>query len=250
VDALVQRILQAEDFPAFSRVMSELMASLSNPEASAQRLANLVLRDYAMTVKVIRAANSAHYNRSGRPVQSATHALMLLGARNVRDLASALLLFEHYRGRSSGLKELMLLSLLTASHAREASLRVGAGDPEAAQLCGMFRNLGEVLVAAHLPGRLRRGAAADARRPRRGAGAQRARGAPAGGGDRPRVRLRGHRDRDLAPLGDAGLGAPGDARHRRAGRGPPRARDGVRRPAQRRDLPGGGGDDARGGGAE
>jgi HD-like signal output (HDOD) protein len=147
----VGRILAADDFPAFSRVMTDLMASLRDDDASAQRLANVVLRDYALTVKVIRTANTVHYNRSGRAVQSATHALMLLGARTVRDLASGLLLFDQYRRRSPGLKELMLLSLLTASHAREAAARRGTADPETAQLCGMFRNLGEVLAAAHLP---------------------------------------------------------------------------------------------------
>jgi hypothetical protein len=45
----------------------------------------------------------------------------------------------------------MLLSLLTASHARAAAEALGGADPESAHLCGMFRNLGEVLVAAHLP---------------------------------------------------------------------------------------------------
>ena len=100
---------------------------------------------------MIRTANTVHYNRTGRPVQSATQAMMLLGARTVRDLASELLLYEHYRKRSPGLKELMLLSLLTSGHAREAAVRLGLADPEAAQLSGMFRNLGEVLVAAHLP---------------------------------------------------------------------------------------------------
>ncbi|GLC28112.1 hypothetical protein rosag_46250 [Roseisolibacter agri] len=177
--AYVRRILVADDFPAISRQMGEVMASLQEGEASAQRLANLVLRDYALTVKVIRTANTVHYNRTGRPVQSATHAMMLLGAQTVRDLASSLLLFEHYRGRSPGLKELMLLSLLTAGHAREAAVRLGVADPEAAQLCGMFRNLGEVLVAAHLPAEnaaiLRaaseRGVGRDARRARDAAAA-------------------------------------------------------------------------------
>ena len=152
LDAVVTRVLQADDVPAFSKAMQELMAAVSREDNSAQRLANVVLRDYALTVKVIRAANTAHYNRSGRAVQSATHALMLLGARTVRDLASALLLFEHYRRRSPGLKELMLLSLLTASIARATAERCGAVvDPDAAYLAGMFRNLGEVLAAAHLP---------------------------------------------------------------------------------------------------
>ena len=148
---VVRQILEAADFPMFSHQMCEIMASLDGGEASAQRLANLVLRDYALTVKVIRTANTVHYNRTGRPVQSATHAMMLLGASTVRDLASGLLLFEHYSNRSPGLKELMLLSLLTSGHAREVALRAGDVDPETAQLCGMFRNLGEVLVAAHLP---------------------------------------------------------------------------------------------------
>ncbi len=152
VDALVAFVLQAEDVPAFSRAMQELMTAIGRDDGSAQRLATVVLRDYALTVKVLRAANAAHYNRTGRSVQSATHALMLLGARTVRDLASALLLFEHYRRRSPGLKELMLLSLLTASAARATAERCGAGvDPDAAYLAGMFRNLGEVLAAAHLP---------------------------------------------------------------------------------------------------
>jgi HD-like signal output (HDOD) protein len=173
----VRRILVADDFPALSRKMGELMASLQEGEASAQRLANLVLRDYALTVKVIRTANTVHYNRTGRPVQSATHAMMLLGAQTVRDLASALLLFEQYRGRSPGLKELMLLSLLTAGHAREMAARLGMADPESAQLCGMFRNLGEVLTAAHLPSEnaailrlsAERAAGRDARRARESA---------------------------------------------------------------------------------
>jgi HD-like signal output (HDOD) protein len=150
-DAIVRRLLLADDVPAFSRVMRELMASLGRDESSMPQLASLVLRDYALTTRVIRTANSAHYNRAGRPVQSATHAIMLLGARTVRELASGVLLFEQYRNRSPGLKELMLLSLLTASHARGAAEAVGGADPESAHLCGMFRNLGEVLVAAHLP---------------------------------------------------------------------------------------------------
>jgi hypothetical protein len=126
---VVRQILEAADFPMFSHQMCEIMASLDGGEASAQRLANLVLRDYALTVKVIRTANTVHYNRTGRPVQSATHAMMLLGASTVRDLASGLLLFEHYSNRSPGLKELMLLSLLTAGHAREIALRAGTVDP-------------------------------------------------------------------------------------------------------------------------
>jgi HD-like signal output (HDOD) protein len=153
-DALDRRlrfILRAGDFPALSKLFTETMAISADDDTSSQRLANLVLRDYSLTVKVIRTANTLHYNRSGKPIRSATHAILLLGVRTVRDLATTLILFEHYQRKSPGLKELMLLSMLTATHARELAAQLGLPDPEEAHLCGMFRNLGEVLVAAHFP---------------------------------------------------------------------------------------------------
>ncbi len=151
VRACLARILQGSDLPALSRQIIDAITALDDDASSLQRLANVVLREYSLTVSVVRTANSAHYRRSGRPVQSATHAMMLLGAGTVRSLATSLLLFENMQRRSAGLRELMLLSLLTANHAREVATRLGVGDPSEAHLCGMFRNLGEVLVACHLP---------------------------------------------------------------------------------------------------
>ncbi|MGV3707826.1 MAG: HDOD domain-containing protein [Gemmatimonas sp.] len=147
----LSQILSGSDFPALSRQIIETISVLNDDASSLQRLANVVLREYSLTLGVVRTANSAHYRRSGRTIQSATHAMMMLGARTVRHLASSLLLFENYARRSEGLKELMLLSLLTANHARETAKRLEMADPEEAHLCGMFRNLGEVLVAFHLP---------------------------------------------------------------------------------------------------
>jgi HD-like signal output (HDOD) protein len=149
--AHLQRIREDPDFPAFAQQMREIMASLSDPEAPMQRLGNLVLRDYSLSVKLLRTANTVQFRRAGQPIRSATHAMMLLGARTVRDLATGLLVFEHYRGQSPGLKELLLLSMLSAQHAREAAVRAGYAEPEAAYLCAMLHNLGEVLVAHHFP---------------------------------------------------------------------------------------------------
>lgn len=146
----LQRICESHEFPTFSRQMTELLACLDSDEQSAQHIANAVLRDYSLTLKVVRTANSVHYNR-GQAVRSVTHAMMLLGVGTVRSLAMSLLLFEHYRSRGTDLKELLLLSLLTANHAREAALRLGLPEPEMAHLCGMCRNIGELLVACHFP---------------------------------------------------------------------------------------------------
>jgi hypothetical protein len=76
--------------------------------------------------------------------------MVLLGVRAVRDLVSGIVIFEHCQRHSPGLKHLMLLSMLTANHARELALRVGLARPEEAYLWGMFRNLGEVMTASCL----------------------------------------------------------------------------------------------------
>jgi len=151
VRARLDRILAGRDFPALSQQIGDTISALDDNASSMQRLTNVVLREYSLTLSVVRTANSAHYRRADRQIQSVTRAMMLLGARTVRQLASSLLLFENYRKHSAGLKELMLLSLLTANHARAVATRLGVADPEEAHLCGMCRNLGEVLVACHFP---------------------------------------------------------------------------------------------------
>lgn len=116
-----------------------------------QALANIVLRDYSLTLKVLRAANTFHYNRSGRHVLSVTQAMVLLGVENVRDLASSLLLVEHFARRAPAVKQLTALSMLSATHTRLAAEHVGHARPEELHLAGMLRNVGEVLVACHMP---------------------------------------------------------------------------------------------------
>jgi len=145
------RIVSGSDFPALSQQIADTISALDDNASSMQRLTSVVLREYSLTLSVVRIANSAHYRRADRQIQSVTRAMVLLGARTVRQLASSLLLFENYRKKSAGLKELMLLSLLTANHAREVAIKLGVSDPEEAHLCGMCRNLGEVLIACHFP---------------------------------------------------------------------------------------------------
>jgi hypothetical protein len=115
VRARLARILDGTEFPALSRQIIDTLSALDDDANSLQRLANVVLREYSLTLSVVKTANSVHYRRGAHPIQSATHALMMLGARTVRQLAGSLLLFENYSRKSPELKELMLLSLLTAS---------------------------------------------------------------------------------------------------------------------------------------
>lgn len=137
--------------PAFSHQIQEVMGLMGNDEASFRHLTNTILHDYSLTLAVLRLANSAYYNRSGQPIASVARAVTMIGIEAIKRVAAGLMLLENYEKRDSGIKELLLLAMLTASHARQSAMRLRLPDVEKAYLCGMFRNMGEILVALHFP---------------------------------------------------------------------------------------------------
>lgn len=151
VAARVARIAGKPDFPAFSQQIEETLQVLADEDVSVQQLGELVLRNYVLTVKVLRAANAFGVNRAGTPIFSVGQAIFRLGVERVRSIVSGLVFFEHFHTKTGPVKELVLLSLVTAHQAADAASRVGYARPEEAYLCGMLRNLGEILIAYYFP---------------------------------------------------------------------------------------------------
>ena len=151
LESCVQRIAAAEDLPTFAHHITELMATAGDEDATLRRLANLILKNVSLTAKVLRIVNSVYFNRAGRSILSISHAVTLLGWDAVRHLAAGMLMFDHFKNSGRG-REQMLISLLTASHARQVAKHARYAHAEEAYLCGMFRNLGELLVSCYLHG--------------------------------------------------------------------------------------------------
>lgn len=151
LDSCMRRIFQTEGVPAFCEHVRDVMTRTLNLESSSMELARVILKDLGLTAQVLRIANSALYNRSGRAILSVAHAITLLGWDAVRSMLSAIRYIERFAKNSPGMRELMLLALLNAIHCREIARVAGYPRPEEAYICGLFRNLGEVLVACHYP---------------------------------------------------------------------------------------------------
>jgi hypothetical protein len=109
----------------------------------------VILKDLGLTSHILKAANAPLCNRSGRSIGSVAHGITMLGWDTVRNVVSALRYAEHYAAKSPGLRELMVLSILSATHGRQVAMAVGYPRPEEAYVCGLFRNLGEVLLARY-----------------------------------------------------------------------------------------------------
>jgi len=151
VENSLKKIMEQQNVPAFSHHVFQIMSTVRDDESSLRNLTNVILRDYSLTLAALRMANSAYYNRAGKPVCSVARAVTLLGVEAVRSLVGSLVLLENYQKGSDDLKELLILSMLTANQSRQAARKFSVPGAEEAYLCGMFRNLGEVLVASGLP---------------------------------------------------------------------------------------------------
>jgi len=152
LELCVKRVFHGEGVPPFCDHANEvMMRTLDLYGGSSKELVRIILKDLGLTSQVLRLANSAMFNHSGRPIMSIAHAVILLGWLRVRNMVSAVRFIEHFAHRSPGLKELVLASVLTAVQARDVAEAIGYPRPEEAYICGLFRNLGEVLIACHYP---------------------------------------------------------------------------------------------------
>ena len=152
LEACVRQIAEADDLPIFAHDMHELMTVAHAEDASMRQVTNIILKSVSLSGKLLRTVNSVYFNRAGRPILSISHAVILLGWDTIRDLASSLMLFEKFVRKAPGVKELMVMALLTANQAQRVSARAHYPRTEEAYLCGMFSGLGELLIACYMPG--------------------------------------------------------------------------------------------------
>ncbi|MCP5305605.1 MAG: HDOD domain-containing protein [Chromatiaceae bacterium] len=152
VEFLLRRMQRNQDFPALSETIRTLNGLSASSNKSIEQLASVIVRDYALTNKVLKVVNSAFYAGFAGKVGTISRAIVVLGIEPIRALAASLMLFEHLSEASNAdrVKALIGKSMFGALLAREAASDVGLPQGEEAFLAAMFHNLGELLVAFYL----------------------------------------------------------------------------------------------------
>ena len=149
VDFLLRRMKRREDFPALSQSLVEInRLTASDSNATANQLSNVVLRDFALTNKLLKLANSSYYGSMAGEVKSVSHAISLIGFEQLRLTANSVTLFSHIsdRAQSAALQDLLIRSFVAGLLARHLAQRHKLRNAEEAFICGMFQTLGEILT--------------------------------------------------------------------------------------------------------
>jgi len=150
--------LNMSELPAMSHNVQELISLTCSSRSAASELSRVILKDYSLTNKVLQVVNSAYYS-IGRPVNSISRAVAILGFDAVRDLATAIALFEEFV--KSGVEKDSISMLLTRSflsglQARDMAVEKNINiPPEEAFICTLLHNLGKIIICIYLPEKYR-----------------------------------------------------------------------------------------------
>lgn len=152
LDYLLRRMRFKSDFPALATSITRIQALSGSESESLHTLCDEILKDVALTQKLLRVVNTAHYRRAGTdPISTVSRAVSLIGLAGVRNLALSLMLLEHMEDKvhAQQLKVEFLRTVMAGTLASELSHQ--SRDAEEAFLGALFRNLGRLLVAFYLP---------------------------------------------------------------------------------------------------
>jgi serine/threonine protein kinase len=151
---VLKRIERRGEFPAISRTLADVNHLTSDDNQSPlSRLATVVLRDYALTSRLLKIANSAAYARVSGNVKTVTEAINLLGVNQVRQICNGLACFSHFGQRESDrrLREGSIAAFISGLIARHLAVMLRHQDPEEAFLAGMLLDLGGMLALFYFP---------------------------------------------------------------------------------------------------
>ena len=158
IELLLCRIREQQGFPAMSASIASInqMISVEGLAATgANTLAPEILKDLALTQKILRLVNSAQYSQyATERISTISRAIVILGVDVIRNLAVSLLLIDQIGNRSqaAALGREFLRAGFSALLARELGPQASvAAKPEEAYLCALFHHLGRLLAQCYFP---------------------------------------------------------------------------------------------------
>lgn len=145
LQAWIERLNQSE-LPALAGVVQDLQRLTQEQHASVQQLADVLLRDAALTSKVLRVGNSSYYNPSQEVIKTITRAIVMIGFDNVRLISLSVSLIDGLLDRAPRhqLQELLARSFHAAVQARNVSGYVIPRHEEEVFIAALLFNVGEL----------------------------------------------------------------------------------------------------------
>lgn len=152
LDFLLRRMRLHGDFPALSDSVTRIQRVTASENEGLHSLSTEILKDVALTQKLLRLVNTAHFRHVGAgEISTVSRATALIGFAGIRNMALSVVLLEHMKDQThaSRMKELFLQALLTGTLVDQLS--PPTREREEAFLGGMMSHLGRMMAEYYFP---------------------------------------------------------------------------------------------------
>jgi len=140
--------LNEQELPTLNTVVKEICELSEDEKCRAEDLTKIILRDANLTSKVLKIANSVHYNTSFMPIKTVSRAIVQLGFDNLKNITLAATLIDSFlKGKP---KQHMIESLARSFHAavqaKAMMPHLNNEHKEQVFIAALLRNLGELAL--------------------------------------------------------------------------------------------------------
>jgi len=157
-ELILEKLKQEVDQPAKFRSLSpcvEIVKTLSDDpgQVKINDITMAVMKDVALTTRVLQVANTVKFNQTGQRVDSVSEAILVLGLGPIRSIAFSVMLVETLPSQSqkSSVRDMCLTAAVAGSITRLICEQGHIADPEFSYLVGSFIHFGKMLCYSLLP---------------------------------------------------------------------------------------------------
>ncbi|MDD5479827.1 HDOD domain-containing protein [Rhodoferax sp.] len=151
---LSQKLASAVDgMPAFPKSVQSILELTRDVNCTPKDLVQVIDKDPVVTVKVLRAVNSAYYSLP-KQITSVNHAVVYLGFNTIKNLAlciAAIGILPQHNSAEFDVNSYLLHSLSTAVLAKKLAARLDDVDPMDCFIGGLLHDFGKVVCAQFMP---------------------------------------------------------------------------------------------------
>lgn len=138
--------IREQDMPAFGATVAAVTSIASDDRASVSKLSQVILRDAAMTAKVLKLANSAFHNPARQSISTISRSIVLLGFDVVSHIAMVISLVDALL--KGGVRQRVVEEMARSFHAavQARALAMARRDPKAEEvfIAALLARIGEM----------------------------------------------------------------------------------------------------------
>jgi HD-like signal output (HDOD) protein len=153
-EALRQLVTRCVELPSVPAVFSEMVEALQDPETDVETIGKIVVKDGAMTAKILKLVNSAFFGL-GHKIADPNEAVAYLGTDTIKSLvlfANAFAEYERIKLDGFSIEALYAHSLIAARAAKMVAVQQNAERKLADEsyVAGLLHDVGKLVFAANL----------------------------------------------------------------------------------------------------